>query len=1040
MIKEIPFAGYTAQPSDYTAPDGTLAHSLNLLSEDGAIRPLFPPTTLFNAPKGYNAYIFFPPSGKKMFVFYKTFDNSTSIIFFNEDGKQISDIDISLGDKISSINAIGNTLIFFGESSMHYFLWKPMEQKFQSLGTSLPKVNVDFALRLHLKSRTFDSPISLVDSSQFQTGENAWEIIRSISLSGTSEYYHQGTGGEPHRSHEIVIKNINLVKGKEYRFTFNRQGNNRYGISLYFYSKPLPFNNCPADRWGKSYQEDFLYNIDKKSTQLTIIPQSDIENLYCYVFATWSDPIYFLPLSLTIEKGAENRVEINSKIISYTPESVNAVGAAMNVMINEEATGKNRFIYPFFVRYALRLFDGSNILPSAPRLMIPNSDYVPLVLFREAAPQLQSIAFIAELQYRINEISNLENWKDIITGIDIFISPPAYPYDESAEYDQNVGQFDYTPLTDTDIQSFGIGSFVHNNIEMSGGAQYKEFLMINARNNFDTTTYQPVSVRLGARSKEDFMKQFYSSSLSSFYNILSIDIKDIVISSEFQSLDIPDGTISSLVARPRLEESFIPYEGFANAKSHIYNNRLHIFDGSPILPTPQCLFTQNPYQIDTSAKISLQEIFVTLSTSEGEKVVKASIYDSLYDFTLEMTYWFFYPDSRATNVLFTFKSTQGTLKSLTLQLTAHPFLSGAYALVSSFYDSFGALTDIEEEELPTVNSSLSSRSSIYVSDTNNPFIFRNESTVTVGATRITALSSAARALSQGQFGQFPLYIFTDTGIWAMEISSTGAYIARQPISRDVVLNPESITQIDSAVLFATDRGIMHIAGSQVECISETIDSDFPFQPDTLPHLLRLSNVLSAQARSLNTSNPQQTILPFKDFLKSCRMAYDYINQRIYLYSTSHPYAYVYSLKSRSWGFVASSFAGSLNSYPEAYAIASDPDGNRIVDLSRPDTAAPCPALLLTRPLKLDGPDILKTVDTVITRGDFRRGHVKSILYGSRDLRTWHPVWSSVDHSLRGFRGSPYKYFRLALLCDLQPDESISSASFQFSPRYTNSLR
>lgn len=125
-----------------------------------------------------------------------------------------------------------------------------------------------------------------------------------------------------------------------------------------------------------------------------------------------------------------------------------------------------------------------------------------------------------------------------------------------------------------------------------------------------------------------------------------------------------------------------------------------------------------------------------------------------------------------------------------------------------------------------------------------------------------------------------------------------------------------------------------------------------------------------------------------------------------------------------------------NSYPEALALNSS---NELLDFSL-ESKEVVTGIVVTRPLKLDAPDVLKTIDTIIQRGNFRKGHVQSVLYGSRDLYSWHLVWSSKDHYLRGFRGTPYKYFRIALLCNLSPDESISGASIQFTPRQTAQLR
>ena len=166
------------------------------------------------------------------------------------------------------------------------------------------------------------------------------------------------------------------------------------------------------------------------------------------------------------------------------------------------------------------------------------------------------------------------------------------------------------------------------------------------------------------------------------------------------------------------------------------------------------------------------------------------------------------------------------------------------------------------------------------------------------------------------------------------------------------------------------------------------------------------------------------------------MIYDYVHQRVIVYAPGITYAYVYSLKSQQWGMIFSNIASHLNSYPEALAVDND---NNIVNFSEPITEQ-VNCLYVSRPLKLDGPDIHKTIDTIIQRGNFIRGHVSTVLYGSRDLINWHLVWSSKDHYLRGFRGTPYKYFRIAGVANLDPQENIVGASIQFTPKLTNQPR
>ncbi|MBD5188685.1 hypothetical protein HDR61_05345 [bacterium] len=1058
MIQEINFTGHTAVPADRISPDGDLTLSVNLLNEDGHLHPIPSPRTLFTLPDGFRILCIHNPSPTvKNYIIVHPIDTATEIWFLpasllpdtasphlntlitaktlqNEEYRAIT-----LPHPVSDCKTMGMTLLILSENPIHYLLWNPETMKYKSLGSSIPRPDIDFALELELASRTTDGEIALANPSSIQSYENSWSSIRTADLSGPFDIEWTA----PTRWHMIKLSQLGLKKGKEYRFTLNRFGKK---IALYVYTSDIK-NILNADSYDNPAASSRILAFSYYDGPRTVIPDEDIDTLWLCVFSVYgyssSDTV-----TLTIEEGLENRIDIESKIISYTPEAVNAVAAAMNLVINEEATAKNRFIYPFFVRYAVRFYDGSSYSPSAPRLMIPNSDFVPVVLFRDEAPKLHAFAFTAQLKFHINDAASLSDWKDIITGIDIFVSPSAWPYDQGVEFDSKKMPFSYLPFET--VSSFGIGMI---NFKSTIAEYYNEcydtyFLRERATQFLDTTSYQPAAVRLGERTQEDYISRFTSAEISTFYLISTIDLDDIIPSSQFTPVDIPDNALSSLQARSVLEEPLVSTAGFSNAKAHVYNNRLHIFDASLILPTPQSLFSTNPFENMSTHNDIYQEIIVSLSTSQGEKTVKAILPAAPFDIYNDCSFWFFYPDSRAKEVTFIIEDPLYNIKKFfTLRLKSHPFLNGAYAITGSFKESLVALAEYKNDTSPEPDDKISAHSSIYISEVNNPFIFRNSSVVSVGASAIQALTSAVRPLSQGQFGQFPLYAFTDEGVWAMEISSTGTYSARQPITRDICTNPAAITQIDSVVLFPTARGIMLLAGSETRCITDTISSEYPFSLSSLPSLQEaihsaalVSESLSPDEKNLFPSSLQ--LLPFSRFLSSCGIIYDYLHQRIIMYNPSARYAYVYSFRSQLWGMIQSEIESTINTYPDALAI--DRSGNLISfseeDTSEEETQQTIPAILLTRPLKLSDPEILKTIDTVITRGEFIKGHVNTLLYGSRDLLSWHPLLSSKSHILRAFRGTPYKYFRLLLICRLNPDESIHSASVSLTPRLTNRLR
>ncbi len=171
------------------------------------------------------------------------------------------------------------------------------------------------------------------------------------------------------------------------------------------------------------------------------------------------------------------------------------------------------------------------------------------------------------------------------------------------------------------------------------------------------------------------------------------------------------------------------------------------------------------------------------------------------------------------------------------------------------------------------------------------------------------------------------------------------------------------------------------------------------------------------------------------------MLYDYTQQRIIVYNPNQKYAYIYSLKSKQWGMMEASIVSSVNSYPYAYAMVKNDDGKIIVvDYSSEDFTSPVKGVVVTRPLKLDAPDILKTVNAIIQRGYFKTGHIKTLLYGSRDLLNWHLITSSNTHRINNVSGTPYKYFRIVLLCDFGKEESVSGCSLEYKQRFTNRLR
>ena len=147
----------------------------------------------------------------------------------------------------------------------------------------------------------------------------------------------------------------------------------------------------------------------------------------------------------------------------------------------------------------------------------------------------------------------------------------------------------------------------------------------------------------------------------------------------------------------------------------------------------------------------------------------------------------------------------------------------------------------------------------------------------------------------------------------------------------------------------------------------------------------------------------------------------------------YDFCYVFSLRTALWAIVPHTFYGNINSYPDAYVMS----GDGVVNLSNTDSDIQVPILMVTRPFKLKTL-LYKTIDVAVQRGYFNG--IKQILYGSNDLRYWFVVSSSDNEFLRGFHGSPYKYFRFAIMGNMSADDTIYTATCDFRTKLDNQQR
>lgn len=1006
MIKELQYKGYATEPSDYECPDGQLATSLNLINEDEQLKPVFQPAEKFALNAGEKLLWIHRMTGHTHYILlYTTTVGGTTTQTLKWTCEQ-DDVSTSGTSPVETrerhtidgftvtgtptVNSIGNTLIVNDDTGINYFLWSTEDTAhYEALGQKPPMLNIVFGLH-----------------SDFAV----WPDIKNVDDEYQSDY--RGTIIELGTIKDGIVPHL---------------GNDDSNMSGW--AKPRPV----MENWPSSDED---YNNHTK---------------FAREFATYSTE----GMSGSTDEEKDNLLIIKNKLSQ-------GVFGDLNLFVNEKGTNENKFVLPFFVRYAYRLYDDSYIMHSYPVLMIPNSRGPIFALDGHRGLCLNDndnnkvefkvrgrvYGFLSELFYNIassDTINALKKWKDIITSIDIGVSAPIYTYDQAGYvygWTNMDGTNDWDEYYSISRLDKVAGETVSSNNWGSDGIKpFKTAFTTLVNQTYDSAhscgeyfntysddyKYPSYLATVPQRKISDINKSLTGA--TNFYIIKQIDIDDLTTGND-QNLDLDDGVLGGLLGRSRIADDYHTHDTLKASLMYNYNGRMNYagIERTPHNPiNPGIQFPQanalpgsTQWQISVSIKNGAETL--TVQSNPGTS-------------NIEFPRFIFYPDRNAKYAYVTNGSTNYKLK-----LTPHDFLNGAYWLGNIMSQTAAPTT--YSGTIPTATTTgFNEENKLYTSNVDNPFFFEVKNIKNIGYGKILGLRSAAKALSPSQFGQFPLYAFTTEGVWALSVTDTGTFKPSQPFTEDVCINPDSITQLDSTVLFATARGIMHVSGSEAQCISDNIFAEHPFNVLDLPCIDQLHSKLGHGA---------DTCLPVKaflGFLAGCRMVYDYIHQRIIVFNPTtttsngvttqnYSYAYVFSLKSKMWGMMYSNLDYSVNSYPDSLAVDK---AGKLVSFSNTDETL-CKGLFVTRPLKLEAPDIHKTISALIQRGHFERGDVGTVLYGSRDLYTWRLVWSSKDQYLRGFRGTPYKYFRIAGLTELTDGKSVFGASVTFEPRHTNNLR
>ena len=173
--------------------------------------------------------------------------------------------------------------------------------------------------------------------------------------------------------------------------------------------------------------------------------------------------------------------------------------------------------------------------------------------------------------------------------------------------------------------------------------------------------------------------------------------------------------------------------------------------------------------------------------------------------------------------------------------------------------------------------------------------------------------------------------------------------------------------------------------------------------------------------------------------RNAHLAYDYTTGRIIASSGSGDLSLCFSMESKEWTINRLSFDRVLNSYPYTEIVC-----NGIVKTISETTIPEGGVLsvIVTRPIKFDEHDVLKSVSRVYQRGTGINAStsMKQVLLGSRDLDNWFVVSSSSKGIMDGFSGTAYKYYILVVSVNLKEGDRLIGLSADIVDKYNSRLR
>lgn len=500
----------------------------------------------------------------------------------------------------------------------------------------------------------------------------------------------------------------------------------------------------------------------------------------------------------------------------------------------------------------------------------------------------------------------------------------------------------------------------------------------NLYNNFPTnpTEYETIDYRTyRTSSKCIFDKRNYNIASAPFYEVAEIDVR----SAYSRTLSATD--YENIESKPIFTPVVSPHNYIAAGSTGL-NRRLHQYNiTAQLYKSAQQVFYLSTMTVEGAkynnrtprdpSDLTKLGVSVTLNVGGEKAVVTTNVSGTVFkkvatEIDDTITYEpgayviipniISYPDARATKIdLFFSRVVSGVTSTILIRsYNLQPAPANNYSTYSKLTDDavmtyeVVLLNSLSDNNYMPVENKNSCRmpNQLMVSEIGNPHVFLPQHVYYVGdndTTRIESVNTPTDQLTESRFGQYPLYLFSTTGIYAMEQgSNTILYQNIVKVNNDIIQTGSNSMSAAGALYYFSSAGLMRLNGHTSKITSDTINSG-------MLHYIHGAVI---------------SLLP----------AYG----ELLISNKKFSYAYIYSLISGVWS--SRDFAGEIISYDNYI------ENNKLYDLQVEEPTKPLAGRIVTRELSLGNRQI-KRLDrlkvNILTKNDFT-----VTLSGSLDGKKW----------------------------------------------------